>query len=111
VRDNKYIMFESEKMESIKEVENNWEQILSDDGVFGKKIVELSEEIYEDNNPELAHEINDILHAMRLRFSKENNSLDDVKDWIKNREESIDEESEKYAIEKEACTRVFSIVR
>ena len=41
----------------------------------------------------------------------ENNSLDDVKDWIKNREESIDEESEKYAIEKEACTRVFSIVR
>lgn len=61
MRDNKYIMFESEKMESIKEVENN--------------------------------------------------SLDDVKDWIKNREESIDEESEKYAIEKEACTRVFSIVR
>ena len=56
MRDNKYIMFESEKMESIKEVENN--------------------------------------------------SLDDVKDWIKNREES-----EKYAIEKEACTRVFSIVR
>ena len=95
----------------VEEKEINWEHNLSSEGVIGQNISELIEELHTEESQELANEVDNILDAMKLKFSKSESTLDDLKLWILDRREMIDTESEEYEIEKEACNRVFSLVR